>query len=93
MPAWARVRDYRLGQIREMAHVDTYLDSALTAEQVLEFGADHVCLATGAVWRHDGVGRANRSVIDGMNPDTVLTPDDIMDGKRPPEGPGRDFRR
>jgi dimethylamine/trimethylamine dehydrogenase len=50
---------------------------------VLEFGADHVCLATGATWRHDGVGRANRAPIPGMNRDNVLTPDDIMDGKRP----------
>ena len=87
LAAWARVRDYRLGQIREMAHVETYLESDLTAEQVLEFGADHVCLATGSVWRHDGVGRANRAAIEGMGPDTVLTPDGIMDGKRPPEGP------
>ena len=87
LAAWARVRDYRLGQIREMAHVETYLESELTAAQVLEFGADHVCLATGATWRHDGVGRANRSAIAGMSRQSVLTPDDIMDGKRPPAGP------
>jgi len=87
LAAWARVRDYRLGQIREMAHVETYLESELTAEQVLEFGADHVCLATGATWRHDGIGRANRSAMAGMSRQSVLTPDDVMDGKRPPAGP------
>jgi len=87
LAAWARVRDYRLGQIREMINVETFLESELTAEQVLEFGADHVCLATGATWRHDGVGRANRSPIPGMSRDSILSPDDIMDGKRPTMGP------
>jgi len=87
LAAWARVRDYRLGQMREMVNVETFLESDLTAEQVLEFGADHVCLATGATWRHDGVGRANRYPIPGMSLDSVLSPDDIMDGKRPTKGP------
>jgi dimethylamine/trimethylamine dehydrogenase len=87
LAAWARVRDYRLGQMQEMVNVEKFLDSDLTAEHVLEFGADHVCLATGATWRHDGVGRANRSPISGMNRDNVLSPDDIMDGKRPVMGP------
>ena len=87
LAAWARVCDYRLGQIREMINVETFLESELTAEQVLEFGADHVCLATGATWQHDGVGRANRSPIPGMSRDSILSPDDIMDGKRPTMGP------
>ena len=83
LAAWARVRDYRLGQIQAMANVETFLESELNAAQVLEFGADHLCLATGATWRHDGVGRANRYAINGMDRDTVLSPDDIMDGRRP----------
>ncbi len=87
LAAWARVRDYRLGQIQAMANVETFLESELTAEHVLEFGADHLCLATGAIWRHDGVGRANRSPIQDMSRNTVLSPDDIMDGKRPAMGP------
>ncbi len=84
---WARVRDYRLGQIQAMVNVESFLDSELTAEHVLEFGADHVCLATGATWRHDGVGRANRSPLPGMSRDSVLSPDEIMDGNRPAMGP------
>ncbi len=87
LSAWARVRDYRLAQIQEMTNVEVFLESEMTAAQVLEFGADHVCLATGATWRHDGVGRANRHPVHGMDKDNVLTPDDIMDGKWPPEGP------
>lgn len=84
--AWARVRDYRLGQILPMTNVETFLESALDAEQVLEFGADHVALATGATWRRDGVGRTVREPITGADKGRSFSPDDIMDGRRPPMG-------
>ena len=42
--AWSRVRDWRVGRIREMANVDVYLDSELTAGDVLEFGFDRVII-------------------------------------------------
>ena len=77
---WARVRDYRLGQIDRMLNVEIYLESHMNVDQILEFGADHVALATGALWRNDGVGRNIRFPVPGCN---ALTPDDIMDGKRP----------
>lgn len=84
---WARVRDWRLGQIRRMNNVATYLDSMLSAQDVLDFGAEHVVIATGCHWRRDGYGRTHgealRAFVD--NP-AVFTPDDIMDG-RLPEGP------
>jgi dimethylamine/trimethylamine dehydrogenase len=85
--AWARVRDYRLGQIAPMVNVDLYLNSKLSAEEVLEFGADHVALATGATWRRDGIGRHVRTPIPGAMFPHSLSPDDIMDGKRPDKGP------
>jgi len=85
--AWARVRDYRLGQIGQMPNVEFYLESALTAEQVLEFGADHVALATGATWQRDGVGRHIRTPIPGAEQPFSFSPDDIMDGQRPEKGP------
>ncbi len=87
LSAWARVRDYRLGQIAPMINVDLYLNSALSAEQVLEFGADHVALATGATWRRDGVGRNVHAPIPKAEFPHALSPDDIMDGKRPHMGP------
>ena len=77
---WARVRDYRLGQIQRMSNVEIYLESEMDAERIQEFGADAVALATGALWRNDGVGRSIRFPVPGCK---VLTPDDIMDGKRP----------
>ena len=77
---WVRVRDYRLGQFLNMTNVEMYLNSEMDAQQILAFGADHVALATGAKWRSDGVGRLNRFPVSGCR---ALTPDDIMDGKRP----------
>ena len=78
---WARVRDYRQGQISAMLNVETYLNSNLSAELVLEFGATHVVLATGSSWRSDGVGRQNHTAIPGSDSENVLTPDHIIAGK------------
>ena len=81
---WARVRDWRIGQINKLANVGLYLDSALSAQDVLDFGAEHVVLATGCHWRRDGYGRSHGSAIAGFldNP-RVFTPDDLMDGRLP----------
>ncbi len=78
---WGRVRDYRQVQIGGMTNVETYLDSRLSAGQVVEFGAGHVVLATGSKWRSDGVGRQNLVAIPGSDRAGVLTPDDIIAGK------------
>ena len=37
----------RVGQLHKLANVEVYLDSALTAANVREFGFQHVVLATG----------------------------------------------
>ena len=83
LSAWSRVRDYRTYQIEQLGHVEIYRDSELDAEQILEFGFDHVCIATGATWRHDGVGRSSYRAMEGWDKATVLTPDDIMAGTAP----------
>jgi len=80
---WARVRDYRLGQIKRMANVTLYLGSGLSAAEVREFGAAHVLIATGAHWRRDGSGRWHAAAIPGVAGTSVLTPDDLMRGARP----------
>ena len=76
---WLRVRDWRLGQIEKMSNVAMHLDSTLAAEHVLEFGARHVVIATGARWREDGLGRAHERAI-AWGDLTVLTPDAILEG-------------
>jgi dimethylamine/trimethylamine dehydrogenase len=80
---WKRVADYRVYQIGKMSNVETYLESALTADLALAFGADHIVIATGSRWCSTGIGRSVSSplpVADGVR---VLTPDDIMGGAAP----------
>jgi dimethylamine/trimethylamine dehydrogenase len=83
---WSRVRDWRLTQIEKLDNVEVYLESEMEADQILEFGADRVVLATGADWRRDGVGRWHANPIEGWRTAPVLTPDDVMDGALP-DGP------
>jgi dimethylamine/trimethylamine dehydrogenase len=86
LAAWARVRDYRLGQILNMPNVEVYYDSRLTADDVMEFGFENVAIATGAIWRRDGVARHHLRPITVDEAMPVFTPDDLMAGAMPQEG-------
>ena len=46
-----------------MPNVEIYRDSRLDAEDILEFGFEHVAIATGARWRRDGVARQHVAPI------------------------------
>ncbi|MGR3662431.1 MAG: oxidoreductase, partial [Paracoccaceae bacterium] len=83
---WRRVADYRQYQISQMANVDIFYGSRMTAAEVLEFGADHVVLATGSKWARHGIGRHNHDPIPTATGAIVLTLDEIAAGKIP-EGP------
>jgi dimethylamine/trimethylamine dehydrogenase len=80
---WRRVADYREYQISQMANIETYLDSRLTAEQVLEFGANHVVIATGSTWCDSGVGRRNHAPIPRDTAAHIMTVDAVMVGEKP----------
>lgn len=84
---WARVRDWRTGQLNKMNNVAIYRDSPMSAQDVLDFGAEHVVIATGCHWRRDGYGRNNGAAISGFvdNP-RVFTPDDLMHEVLPDHG-------
>lgn len=87
---WARVRDWRLWHLQQVANAELYLESPLTADDVLEYGIADVVLATGAAWRADGAGRTHRRPLAFLERETVLTPDDVMAGAlnvRKPAGP------
>ena len=83
LSAWGRVVEYRQYQISQRPNVETYFDSHLDAEAILEFGFQNICIATGAKWRADGVARQHvvPMPMDGSVP--VYTPDDIMEGRKP----------
>ncbi len=80
LATWARVRDWRLGQLDKLPNVEIYRGGAMTAADVLGFGAAHVAIATGATWRRDGVGRASLLPIPIAGDRPILTPDDVMAG-------------
>lgn len=81
---WARVRDWREGQVNKLPNVSVYLDSMLTAQDVLDFDAKHIVLATGCHWRHDGYGRNHGSGVPGFEGNAMVhTLDDLMDGHVP----------
>ncbi len=82
LASWNRVRDYRLYQLSQNNNAEIFLSSPMTAEDVRDFGADTITLATGAMWRGDGVGSSNFDPME-FGPVQVLTPDDIFDGGRP----------
>ena len=78
LATWGRVRDWRVTMIGKLANVQVFPESAMTAADVADFGADHVVIATGSRWRRDGVGVLGmaRREFD------ALTPDDIFAGAR-----------
>ncbi|HET9912731.1 MAG TPA: FAD-dependent oxidoreductase, partial [Anaerolineales bacterium] len=76
---WRRVVDWRLTQIRKMKNVAVYPSSPMTAEEILETGAQNIIIATGATWRRDGMGRTLRKPILGYDLQNVFNPEDLME--------------
>ena len=66
-----------------MGNVEVYRESAMSAGEIAEFGFEHVAVATGAAWRRDGVARWHTEPVPVQAGAEVLTPDDLMAGRRP----------
>lgn len=79
LSTWARVRDWRLGQLRVASNVEMYLSSPLTADDILSYGIEHVAIAVGARWREDGVGRFHRLPLPFLGNGRVTGVDSILD--------------
>lgn len=79
---WHRVVDYRMGQLRKLPNVSLYPASELTAQDVRDFGADHVVVATGARWLPHLCG-ANELPAAPLVAPRVYTPDDLAAGVVP----------
>jgi dimethylamine/trimethylamine dehydrogenase len=83
LAAWIRVLDYRRGQLARLPNVELALESPLTADEILSYDFDHVAVATGARWRADGVGRWHTRPLPLDGDPELLTPDDLLAGRRP----------
>ena len=83
LSTWIRVRDWRSHMIGKFPNVSVYPASQMTADDIVDFGADHVVLATGSAWRRDGIGVVH---MDAGSFPHALTPDDVFAGS-PITGP------
>jgi dimethylamine/trimethylamine dehydrogenase len=66
-----------------MPNVELYPSSPMTTDEILETGIPNIILATGAIYRRDGVGRTIHYPIPGYDLLNIFTPNDIMDGNMP----------
>jgi dimethylamine/trimethylamine dehydrogenase len=80
LATWRRVADHRLFRISKDDHVEVYRESHMAADDVLAAGMSDVVVATGSVWRADGVGRWHTCPIPVDPGAVVLTPDDLLSG-------------
>ena len=80
LAAWSRAADHRIYMLQQKPNVEIYMDSFLSANDVLEFGADNVVVATGSSWRKDGVGSTNFRPIASLVSANIFTPEDVFNG-------------
>lgn len=84
---WARVRDYRVQQLEKMENVEIFRESEMGAEEILEVGADHVAVATGADWKDEIFSGGRFRKVEPACPGIkIFTPGDVMSGAEP-DGP------
>ena len=83
---WGRIIDWRAVQLARLPGVQVITRRRLTAADVLGYGADLVVIATGSVWRGDGIQPGYPDPMPGAEPGVphVLTPEQACAGKRPP---------
>lgn len=83
---WGRITDWRAVQLARLPGVEVITGRRLTRADVLEYGADLVVIATGSVWRGDGVQPGYPAPMPGADQGLphVLTPEQACVGKRPP---------
>ena len=77
LSSWIRVRDYRQHMIGKLSHIAVYPESPMTAQDVADFGADHVVIATGGSWRRDAIGGVGEEPVELPAAEMIFTPGDI----------------
>ncbi|MFK7733059.1 MAG: FAD-dependent oxidoreductase [Pseudomonadales bacterium] len=84
---WRRVVEHRIHQLQKQTRVDIYLDSRLDAEHIVDFGFNHVLLATGARWRNDGVGRSLLDTNYSTDSSMLFSVNSVLAGDTPSAQP------
>ena len=83
LSTWIRVRDHREHMLSKLNNVEVYRESRMAVQDVIEFGADHVVLATGSRWRRDGIGNVREQPVAMSEAAAFMTPDNLEALKDP----------
>jgi dimethylamine/trimethylamine dehydrogenase len=78
LATWARVRDWRVGQLKTYQNAQMYLQSPLSADDILAYGIPNIAIATGSHWRSDGVGRTHCLPLDYLQAGATVSPDALL---------------
>jgi dimethylamine/trimethylamine dehydrogenase len=84
---WARFLNWRAVQLENLKNVEMITGTELSAQDILEYGAEIVVVATGARWATDGLNAYTHAPIPGADASLphILTPEQIMlEGKAVP---------
>ena len=81
---WRRVVEYREAQLAKMSNVTVLTGKHFDLEDVLDYGASTVIIATGASWDRTGTSPLTHVPVSGADayPTMVFTPEDVMLEKR-----------
>lgn len=85
---WGRIVDHRKVMLSKLRNVEVVTGRRLSGEDVRDYGAQLVVVATGSRWSGEGLQSSTHEPIRGASPSLphVLTPEQVMQGKRPPGG-------
>ena len=75
---WARVRDWRLGQLAKLDAVEMFPESPMRAEDIVGLDIAHVLFATGSKWSKDTVGRHSADGLRESVPGMVLSAETVL---------------
>ena len=75
---WARVRDWRLGQIDKMPNVEIFRESRIAVGDIAGLEVGHVIVATGSAWADDGAGRHSPDGFDEVDPSMIVSANDVL---------------
>ncbi|MFQ5775899.1 MAG: FAD-dependent oxidoreductase [Kiloniellaceae bacterium] len=81
---WGRVITYRQIQLDKLKNVEVHTGvGEMTADDVLNYGADKVVLAVGSHWSTDGTASVTHDPVEGVDASLphICTPEQIMAGK------------
>ena len=81
---WKHVVTYRTIQLNKLKNVEVHTSSRLSAQEVREYGAEIVVIATGCHWTRDGLNSLTHDKIEGADPTAswLVTPDEVALGTK-----------